>query len=68
MRVSPHLLLSRLCLQDVLLPDGVEHAALLTEVPETLLLIFPVHLHNTTKQKPSDTVCVSRNVSSKRRD
>lgn len=42
--IPPHLLLSRLCLQDVLLPDGVEHAALLAEVPETLLLVFPIHL------------------------
>ena len=36
------LLVPRLCLQyDVLLPDGVELAALLSQVPEALLLVVP---------------------------
>ena len=38
------LLLPGLRLQDVLLPDGVELAALLGKVPEAFLLIVPVHL------------------------
>lgn len=41
-----HLLLSWLGLQDVLLPDGVEHAALFAEVSETVLFTVPVHLHD----------------------
>lgn len=40
-----YLLVAGLGLQDVLLPDGVEHAALPAEVSEALLLVVPVHLH-----------------------
>lgn len=65
--VLSYLLLSRLGLQDVLLPDGVEHAALLAEVSEALLFIVPVHLHSTTKQNLLDAVCASR-ISSYMRD
>lgn len=55
-----HLLLSWLGLQDVLLPDGVEHAALFAEVSETVLFTVPVHLHDIAAQRSS--VCVSRIV------
>lgn len=47
-RPSRYLLLAGLGLQDVLLPDRVEHAALPAEVSEALLLIVPVHLHGNT--------------------
>lgn len=62
------LLLSGLGLQDVLLPDGVEHAALPAEVSEALFLIVPVHLHNSTKKKPLAAVCIPRIVSNKLQD
>lgn len=57
------LFLSGLGLQNVLLPDGVEHAALPAEVSEALFLIVPVHLHNSTKKKPLAAVCIPRIVS-----
>lgn len=47
-RSSRYLLVTGLHLQHVLLPDGVEHAALPAEVSEALLLIVPVHLHGRT--------------------
>lgn len=39
-----YLLVSGLGLQDVLFPDGVEHAALPAEVSEALFLVVPAHL------------------------
>lgn len=57
-----YLPLSRVSLQDVLLPDGVEHAALLTEVTETLLLIVPIHLQRTTETERSNAACVVMNI------
>lgn len=65
---SPHLLFSGLGLQDVALPDGVEHAALLTKVSEALSLIVPVHLHNTTKHKPSGPVHLQNVTMTAQRD
>lgn len=56
--VPSDLLLSGLGLQDVLLPDGVEHAALPTQVSEAVFFIVPVHLHDSTKQTPfSSSLC-----------
>lgn len=51
-----YLLLSWLTLQDVLLPDGVEHAALPAEVSEALLFTLPVHLRHTRAHSFSGNV------------
>lgn len=51
-----YLLLSWFHLQDVMFPNGVEHAALPAEVSETLFFIVPVHLHNIRKHKFTVTV------------
>lgn len=58
--VPSYLLLAGFGLQDVLFPDGVEHAAFPTKVSETLLLIVPVHLQDDNMKKPSAAVHVSR--------
>lgn len=44
--MSSDLLLSRLHLQDVLLPYWIEHAALFAEVSEAFFFIVPVHLYD----------------------
>lgn len=56
--VPSYLLLSWLSLQDVLLPDGVEHAALPTKVSEALFLIVPVHLRKNHRAEAfSSSLC-----------
>lgn len=51
-----YLLLSWLHLQDVLFPDGVEHATLPAEVSEALLFVVPVHLYNIKEHRFTATI------------